>query len=391
MSTFDVVICGGAAIGSSTAYHLAANPDFTGSVAVVERDPTYANCSTARSAGAIRQQFSTPENIRMSLFGRRFIADIGTRLAVADVAPDIGFKPNPFLFLADAKGLEVLRHNLEIQLAEGAQVALLGPPELQARFPWLNVDDLAGGALGLANEGWMDPYALLMALRAKAIDLGVRYLRDTVTGLDRDGDRITAVALAGGDRLACGHCVNAAGPGAGRLAALAGVDLPVEPRKRIVNVFDCRQRIENCPLLIDPTGVYCRPEGRQYLTGIAPAEADDPPCDDFEIDYHWFEEICWPTLAHRIPAFAAIKQTGAWAGHYDHNRLDQNAIIGRHPEVANFYFGNGHSGHGLQHSPAVGNALTELITYGEYRAIDLTRFGYERILTGTPIKEVNVV
>jgi hypothetical protein len=168
-------------------------------------------------------------------------------------------------------------------------------------------------------------------------------------------------------------------------------DLPVRPRKRIVYVFDCRDKPERAPLTIDPTGVWCRPEGATFIGGISPAESEDPDCTDFEIDYKLYEDVVWPTLAQRIPAFEALKLVRAWVGHYDYNTLDQNAILGPHPEVGNFYFANGFSGHGLQQSPAVGRAIAELIAYGEYRSLDLRRFGYERVAKNLPILELNVV
>ena len=260
------------------------------------------------------------------------------------------------------------------------------------RFPWLNTDDLAGGAFGLANEGWTDPYSLLQAFRRKARRLGVRYLKDEVAGLERAGERIAAVTLASGERIACGALVNtrrhrcargsppwpASSCRCGRASASS-------------YVFDCRAPIQQAPLLIDPTGVYFRPEGANYICGVSPAEANDPDCTDFEIDYGLFEEVVWPTLAHRVPAFEAIKLVRAWAGHYDYNTLDQNAILGRVPGLENFYFANGFSGHGLQQSPAVGRAIAELIVHGAYRSIDLTRFGYERVLANRPLAELNVV
>jgi sarcosine oxidase len=202
---------------------------------------------------------------------------------------------------------------------------------------------------------------------------------------------VTSLTLKSGATIACGALVNAAGYHAHEIAAAAGIALPIRPRKRFVYVFDCRERLERAPLLIDPTGVYFRPEGASYICGVSPPEDQDPDCTDFELDYRLFEEMIWPTLAHRVPAFEAIKLVRAWAGHYDYNTLDQNAILGPHPEIANFYFANGFSGHGLQQSPAVGRAIAELIAYGAYRTLDLRRFSYARVLKNEPIIEINVV
>jgi FAD-dependent oxidoreductase domain-containing protein 1 len=175
------------------------------------------------------------------------------------------------------------------------------------------------------------------------------------------------------------------------IAGMIGVDLPVRPRKRIVYVFDCRDKPERAPLTIDPTGVWCRPEGANFIGGISPPEQDDPDATDFEIDYRLYEDVVWPTLAHRIPAFEAIKLVRAWVGHYDYNTLDQNAVIGRHPELTNFIFANGFSGHGLQQSPAAGRAVAELISRGRFVALDLALFGFERVTAGRPVKELNVI
>jgi FAD-dependent oxidoreductase domain-containing protein 1 len=388
---YDVVIIGGGVIGSAVAYFLAGPTGFKGSVAVIEKDPTYETAATPRSAGGVRQQFSTPENIQMSQFGAAFIKSIGEHLSVEGEIADVPFTEWGYLFLATESGLETLRTNHTTQTSLGAKVALLMPSELKARFPWLNVEDLAGGCYGLANEGWTDPYGLLQAFRRKARALGVTYLADEVVDVERVGNRVTGLTLRDGGRIGCGAAVNAAGYHAHKIAAAVGIELPVRPRKRMVYVFDCRDKPERMPLTIDPTGVWCRPEGTAFICGVSPPEEEDPDATDFEIDYRFYDDVVWPTLAHRIPAFEAIKLARAWVGHYDYNLLDQNVILGRHPEVENFYLANGFSGHGLQQSPAVGRAIAELIVHGRYRSLDLGRLGYERILKGAPILELNVV
>lgn len=378
-------------IGSSIAYHLAAEPAFDGSVLVVERDPSYADGSTARSAGSIRQQFSTPENIEMSRFGIRFLRQAGRLLSVDGERPEIGLVERGYLFLAGEAGMEVLRANHAVQEAHGAKVAILSPGELAARFPWMDTEGLAGGALGLADEGWLDPYALLRAFRRKARSLGAEYLHDEVVGIETRDGRVVSLSLAKQGRIGCGALIDAAGPRAAEIAGMAGLDLPVRPRKRIVYVVDCRTAIADLPLMIDTNGVWIRPESGQYICGVSPPADRDPDCLDLEIDYGLFEETVWPTLAHRVPAFEAIKLVRAWAGHYAMNTVDQNAILGPHPELTNFYFANGFSGHGLQQSPAVGRGIAELIAFGAYRALDLSRFGYGRFAEGRPIRENAIV
>jgi sarcosine oxidase len=387
----DVAVVGGGVIGSAIAYFLLGQMDFRGRVVVIEKDPGYAAAATARSAGGIRQQFSTPENIAMSSFGAKFVKQVADYLTVDGEAPSLPFTEWGYLFLATAPGLATLKANQTTQQRLGADVALLTPPELKTRFPWLQVDDLSGGSFGRSNEGWIDPYGLLQAFKRKARSLGAVYLHDEVVGVERAGPRIAAVQLAKGGRLACGTMVDSAGYHAHEIAAMAGVNLPIRPRKRFIFAFDCKASIERAPLLIDPTGVYFRPEGTGFICGVSPPEDADPDCFDFEVDYALFDETIWPALAHRVPAFEAIKLVRAWAGHYDYNTLDQNAILGAHPEIPNLYFATGFSGHGLQQSPAVGRATAELIAHGAYRSIDLSRFGYDRIRRGEPIIELNVV
>jgi len=387
----DIAIVGGGVMGSSIAYFLTADPLFDGTVLVVERDPGYGACATTRSWGGIRQQFSTPENVRMSLFGLEFFRNAKDRLAVDGNGPDLAFLERGYLFLASPAGLPVLEANCAMQRRLGAQVSLLRPEALAERFPWLALDGIAGAGFGVAGEGWIDPSALLHGFRRKARDRGAVYLSDEVVGIEVDGGRARGLALASGQRITCGTVVNAAGPQAGRVAQLAGIELPVRPRKRMSFVFDCREDLSHLPLTIDVTGVTFRPEGGQYIAIVSPPADDDPDSDDLDEDYRPFEEIIWPAMAARVPAFEAIKLTGAWAGHYDYNTFDQNAILGTHPEIANLLFCNGFSGHGVQQAPAAGRAVAELVVHGGYRTLDLSSLGFARILEGRPLIETNVV
>jgi sarcosine oxidase len=390
--TYDVVIVGGAGVGSSTAYHLASDPDFRGSVAVIERDPTYAGAASALSVAAIRQQYSTPANIALSRWSFDFMKRAGELLAVDGSRAEIGLVERGYLFLASEAGLHILESNHEIQKAAGAAVELLDRGELAARFPWMNLEDIAAGSMGTGREGWFDGWSLFQAFRRKAISLGVTYVEGAVSAIESDGNRIASVTLANGERIGCGTLVNAAGPWAGDLASLAGVDLPVRPRKRIVHVIDCRTPIPDCPMVIDSSGVYFRPEGTTYLTGVSPPEGwDDRDSWDFEVDWSLFEEVVWPALAHRVPAFEAIKPLRAWAGLYDYNTVDRNAILGPHPEIRNLVFANGFSGHGMQQTPAVGRVTADWIIHGEARALDVSVFGYDRFAAGRRVTEVNII
>lgn len=390
-SRYDVVIAGGAAVGSAAAYFLTADSGFQGSVLVVEADSSYQHCATALSAASIRHQFSTPENIHMSMFGTEFLRQFGPRMAVNEEQPDAAFHEGGYLFLATESGQDILHENHAVQKAQGANISLMNTAELASRYPWMNTEDLAAGALGLSGEGWLDAYGMMQGFRKKAIAQGATYIQDKITGLKRDGHRIVGAELASGSTVACGAIINAAGTGAAALAESAGIALPVESRKRSVFYFSSPAALPHCPMVIDPSGAYFRPEGQGYIAGIAPAEDNDPPCADFDVQHELFDEVLWPLLAHRVPAFEALRCTRSWAGHYDMNVVDQNVILGLHPDVDNLYFANGFSGHGMQQSPAVGRALAELVTHGKYQTLNLHRMGWARILENKPIIERNVV
>jgi FAD-dependent oxidoreductase domain-containing protein 1 len=387
-----IVIIGGGAIGSAVAYWLTAEPvAFAGEVVVVERDPTYQRASSALSGSSIRQQFSTPVNVEIGRFGIGFLRGLGVALAIDGERPDIGLKEPGYLFLATDAGLAALRANHEVQRRHGADVALLSPAELRARYPWLSVEGLAGASLGLSGEGWFDGYALLRAFRAKAIAQGARYLRAEATGLELRGGRVAAARLTDGTALPCDGLVNAAGPWAAAVAAMAGVDLPVRARARSVFVLACPEPLPGCPLVIDPSGFWLRPEGQHFLTGSPPRPGDDLDDLPLEPDHALFEEVIWPALAERVPALERLKVVSAWAGYYEMNTFDQNGIVGPHPEVANLYLANGFSGHGIQQAPAVGRGIPELIAHCGYRTLDLSPLGFDRIAAGRPLVERNVI
>ncbi len=389
MRNFDIVIIGGAIVGSAVAYYLR-EEGFTGSIALVERDPQFARSATTLSVASIRQQFSISQNIRLSQFSlslfRRLEEEFGA-------GADIGFREKGYLMLASERGLPVLAANHATQQAAGADVVLEDAEALRRRFAWLSTDGIAAGAFGRSGEGWFDAHALLTLFRTALKTRDVTMVAAAAVGIDVAGDRVSGVVLDSGERLGAGLTVNAAGPQAGEVAAMAGIALPVEPRKRNVFVFEAHDRFDDMPLMVDPSGVYVRPEGSVYITGGAESEVGEAAAapDDFDPDWSLFEEVIWPTLAHRIPAFEAIRPGRAWVGHYDYNTLDQNGVIGPHPRLANFLFANGFSGHGLQQAPAVGKALAEWIVHGSYRTVDCSAFGYERIQEGRAFRELNVI
>lgn len=383
----DVVICGGAVMGSATAFYLT-ELGFSGRILVVERDPSYARAATALSASGIRQQFSNALNVRISAYGVSVIRGFKASSGV-----DLNFREHGYLTLAASEAQEeALRANHAVQRAEGAAIDLLEPGAIAARFPHLVTEDLRLGAHGVRGEGWFDNMGLLHGFRTRARAAGVAYVRDRVTGLALSGGRVKAVRLAGGDRVTCGHFVNAAGGAGAEVAAMAGIALTVERRKRTVFAFRCAAPPEGrLPLMIDPTGVWCRPEGDGFIAGCAPGRDPAVAEDDFEPRHDEFEAVVWPVMTARARAFEALRVQSVWAGHYDMNTLDRNAVVGAHPEVANFYCANGFSGHGLQQAPAVGRGLAELIVSGAYRSLDLGALGYGRIAEARACPERAVI
>jgi FAD-dependent oxidoreductase domain-containing protein 1 len=385
----DIAIVGGGIMGSALAYWLTRLEPGV-SVVVIERDPGYATASSALSAASIRQQFTTPVNIRISQSSIEFLRAAGELLAVDELKPDIGLTEAGYLYLAgDTAGLESLRQAHAIQTQHGAAVALLAPADLAARFPWLETADLVAGSLGLQGEGWFDGYLLLTALARKARRQGARFVRGEATAVEIRGRRVDAVVLGDGSRLSCGNLINAAGPWARAVGRLAGVDLPVFARRRTVYVIACRTQMAAFPLLIDPSGFWVRPEGSGFIAGLAPAgDPDDAP---LEPDYDAFESVLWPALAARVPAFEEARLERAWAGYYEMNVFDHNGIVGLHPEIANLGFMNGFSGHGMQQGPVVGRGMAELILYGRFTTLDLSALGFERIAGKRPLRELNVI
>jgi len=397
--SYDVVIVGGAVIGSSIAYFLTANSDFTGTVLIIEMDSTYSKAATSLSASSIRHQFSNPVNVRISQFGTAFMREFAERMKTDRHVPDLAFRENGYLFLASTESQEkALRLNHQTQAACSADVVLLEREELKAAFPHLHVGDIRLASYGRSGEGWFSNTALMDGFRHKAMQQGADFRVGKVAGISCTDGKAASLSMADGARINCGELVNASGTRAADLAAMAGLSIPVEPRKRSIFVFQCSSSPQytatvnngKLPLMIDSSGVFCRPEGDCFIAGLSPEPDNAADPDDFEPNYEEFDKI-WLKLASRSRNFEAIKMRNCWAGHYDYNTLDQNAIVGPHEQINNFYFANGFSGHGLQQSPAVGRGISELIIYGEFRSLDLSELGYERIARQLPFTENAVI
>jgi len=393
--SYDVVIVGGAVIGSSVACFLGNNPDFDGSILVVERDSTYEFTSTAHTNSCMRQQFSAEINIRISQFAADYVKNLRQYLGDDPRVPELAFHSYGYMYMAgDEAFADALRAAQKIQQACGAGTKFMTPDALARDYPCYNLDDIVGANHNLIDEGYFDGGTLFDWYKRSAREKGAEYIENEVVAMTKNtaGSRVESVTLKSGDVIACGRVVNASGPRAVLTSRMAGIEIPVEPRKRYTYIFAAETPLDrDLPLTIDPSGVHVRSDGMYYLAGCPPDDDHPVDYDDFEQDHGLWENKVWPALAHRIPHFEAIKVINSWAGHYAYNTLDQNAILGAHTKVENFIFVNGFSGHGFQQSPAMGRGTSELITYGEFRTLDLSPFSYARIETGDPFLEKAVI
>lgn len=395
-ASYDVVIVGGAIMGSSAAWFLTVNTDFTGRILVIEKDPSYQACSTAHTNSCIRLQFSNALNVRISQFAADFVKNLRAYMGGDPRVPELSIQNYGYLYLADnAAFAETLRANQKVQLAAGAETRLLTAEQIRAEYPFFMVDDVVLGSINTKDEGYWDGGTVFDWWRRSARARGVTYIDNEVVVMTRNaaGTRVESVTLATGEVIACGTVINASGPRAARTARMAGIEVPVEPRKRYTWVFSAEKPLDReLPLTIDPSGVHMRQDGpKTYLAG---SKGDPDPAaeyDDFAMDQGLWENHVWPIIATRIPQFESIKVVTEWAGHYAYNTLDQNAVLGPHPRVENFLFLNGFSGHGLQQSPAMGRGISELVTYGAFRTLDLSPFGYGRVERNEPMIEKAVI
>ena len=385
-------------MGMSSAFFLSKRIP-SASICVLERDVTYSKASTPRSVGSIRQQFSLRENIQLSSFSFEFLKNINAHLGVDDPI-DIGLTRGGYCFLVTERMKSILLENNSVQLDNGGEVELIEASDLKRRFPWLNTEGVSLASLGTDKEGWFDPWLLLNAFKNKLTSLHVDIIYGDVIKIDTNGDVISGLTFVDSDgsnsEITCSHLIIAAGPWSDPVIKLVSPDfgLPIRPRKRIVFVFKCKDFSDTTfPMLIDTSGVYCRREGTRdtFICGKSPDTDRDPDTLDLEVNHEFFDTEVWPALAHRVPAFEAIKVVSSWAGTYEYNTLDQNGIIGMHDLVNNLYIVGGFSGHGIQQSPAVGRAMSELVLDGESHSIDLKRMGYDRVVNNKPIKEKNVI
>ena len=392
-SNYDVVIIGGAMMGASVAWFLSAHPGFDGSVLVVERDPSYEFSSTAHTNSCLRQQFSQPINVQVSRFGAQYVRNFRQFMGDDPDVPDLHFHDFGYLYLAGTQdGADALRAAQAMQIQQGAATRLMTPEQMAQAYPFYDLSGIKLGSYGPVDEGYFDGGTMFDWWRRRARNAGVEYVQGEVTGIGTDGARVNAVLLADGTRITCGTVVNAAGPRAAQVAGMAGLSLPVEPRKRYTFVFEAARPLQcDLPLTVDPSGMHVRTDGAYYMAGHPPRTDGPVAPDDFVAHHDLWEDVVWPAIATRIPQFDALKLRQSWVGHYAYNTLDQNAIVGPHPDLANFLMINGFSGHGLQQSPAMGRGVAELIASGCYETLDLTPFVYDRIPAGRVLRERAII
>jgi FAD-dependent oxidoreductase domain-containing protein 1 len=375
-----IVIVGGGVVGCAAAYFFAREHGVLATV--LERDPTYRIASSALSASSIRQQFSTPLNIALSQASLELMQPWRDGLQFVEAG---------YLYLATDAGAAALEALHALQRRAGANILLLDRHALRKRWPWLAVDDIALGSWGARGEGWFNGPALHQRLRREAIALGARFVRAEAKRFETHGSRVRAVLDATGQRHAADQVLIAAGAWSAPLAGQLNVMLPVSAKKRDVFVLDSPATLLRCPLLIDPSGVWLRPEGTGFLAGAPPRgeDTDDAPLD--AIDLLQFDAHLWPTLAARIPAFEALRVRSAWAGYYEMNTFDHNGLVGALPGWDNAHTACGFSGHGMQHALAVGRSTASFIARGDWGAIDLQALSPMRVLRNEPLREINVI
>jgi FAD-dependent oxidoreductase domain-containing protein 1 len=384
----DVAVLGGGIIGSSVAYFLQ-QQDPGLSVCVVEPDSTYEFASALRASGGCRVQFTQPENIAMSLFSIDFIRKFEANMAANGRPAPVDWVEGGYLFIVPPEQTPGLESSVRKQVAAGCVVDLLSPSELKAKFPSMNVDDLGAGA-HTPHDGWCDPNGLLWGFRRKAIELGATYIQDRFASAQVDAAAVRSVMLESGSRIVADAFVNATGAWSGEVAAKFGMQLPVSPMRRFEHYFTAGSPVESLPYVKDTARLAFRSEGKGFSGGLV--DGSEQRGFNFEVDHDYFERVVWPAVAHRFPAFEAAKCHRTWSGLYEVNELDGNPVIGAwNKRLPNLYTVSGFSGHGMMHAPAAGLGIAELIVHREFRTLDLTKLGYERIEANEPYAEQGIL
>ena len=358
--TADVVIIGGGVVGVSIAYHLALKK--AGKIVLVEKGQL-GEGSTSRCVGGIRLQFSTEINIRFSIESIKTFEYFEETFGVNPEFKRIGY-----LFLASTpQEMDVFMENVKLQQRFGIPVDLLSSHEIGERWSYLNVEDIMGGTF-CPQDGYAGPSEVLTGFAKGARRAGVKIHEMTeAVGISVEGNSVSGVKTKDGE-ISCPIVVNAGGPYASAIGDMVGVKIPVKPLRRQVFVTaPFRLTDQSVPLTIDfHTGWYFRREVDGFLLS---GPLDQDPSFNTTIDYEAMAEASENAM-YRVPALEKARIARGWAGLYEISP-DNHAILGRVPEVNGFILANGFSGHGFQHSPAVGKAIAELVVDGKSTTIDI--------------------
>ncbi|HTM58233.1 MAG TPA: FAD-binding oxidoreductase [Candidatus Udaeobacter sp.] len=389
MQTADVIVIGGGVMGSSIALHLLdAEPRLR--VAVIERDPSYARASSALAMGGIRQQFSSSVSIALVQHSVRFWSGFDDSIRARGQESRANFRQRGYLFIVGHDQIAAFEQRFKLQSSLGARVERLEVGEIARRLPDANLDGIAFGVFGAA-DGYASPREVLKSMRAGAASAGAEYITAEVSAIDRTDDRVTGVALADGRRISGASVVNAAGPWAARIGAMAGVDLPIAPQRQ--QLFRCalpERWPYRFPMVVDPTGVHWRHDDPDHVSDldrivVARTRADEPTGENFDCDLARWRDDFLPPLVHRMPRFRDLKLIEGWAGLYEMTP-DHNPLLGRCSGIEGFFVAAGFSGHGLMMSPAIGQVLAEMIL-GRAPSIDVTPLAVDRFARGAPLHD----
>ena len=384
-NTYDVILVGGGVMGCATAYYLL-KTDPRLKVAILEMDSTYEKASTPLSDGNIRVQFNIKENIQMSQYGLEVLKHFAEEMEVEGIRPDPAFRQQGNLFVLDEASRDESYDGWVLQSSLDAIVYWLTPEDVRREYPLYNLKDCVAGTLGV-HDGTMSPLAVLLGYKKKAISLGAKFIQAEVTEILKTGNQVAGVRLASGDVLSSPVVMNAAGAWAPKVAKTVSVELPIAPTKRQVTVIETNARPENVlPLLFLPSGLYVVHEGAGVFTIGKSFPTDYVGYDDFTWECKTFEELVWPELVEYIPEFDRLKIQRGWAGLYEVNTLDGNAILGEWLELKGFFMAGGFSGHGFQQCHAVGRYIAELMLQ-KVPTLDLSIFSPKRILENKPVFE----
>jgi FAD-dependent oxidoreductase domain-containing protein 1 len=392
--TSDIVIIGGGVVGSSAAWHLRQD-GFTGRILIVERDPSYGRASSFLAMGGIRQQFCTPVTVQMVQFSVRLWKTFDQQLGTPDARPRAWFRQRGYLFLADAATSAALMKRYEEERRAGAVVQLLSVEEIRQIAPDVYLDDIVFGILG-PDDGYANPREVLSGFRRAAEAAGAEYRVGEVAGVEHAGGRVTGVKLAGGDTISTPIVVNAAGPWAGRVAAMAGLRVPVEPMRQML--FRCvlpERWPYRFPMLIDPGGVHWRhddpagPNDRDAII-VAFTNWNEQSGENLAPDEARWARDFHPAMVRRLPALKNISEVTSWAGLYEMTP-DHNPVLGFHPALEGLIFANGFSGHGLMMSPATGKIVSELVRTGRSTTFDIGIFAPDRFDRGALVHDAATI